>query len=47
LRAHQAYLAALDWHPDPDGMIRSFAEQVAPRFGGRPAMAFELIGLQE
>jgi len=47
LRAHQAYLAALDWHPDPDGMIRSFAEQAAPRFGGRPAMAFELIGLQE
>lgn len=47
LRAHQAYLAALDWHPDPDGMIRSFAEQAAPRFGGRPAMAFEVIGLQE
>lgn len=47
LRAHEAYLAALDWHPDPDEMIRSFAEQAAPRFGGRPAIAFEVIGLAE
>ena len=47
LRAHEAYLAALDWHPDPDQMIRSFAEHAAPRFGGVPAMAFEVIGLAE
>lgn len=47
LRAHEAYLAALDWHPDPDEMIRSFAQQAADRFGGVPAIAFEVIGLQE
>lgn len=47
LRAHKAYLAALDWHPDPDEMIRSFAGQDAERFGGRPAIAFEVIGLAE
>lgn len=47
LRAHEAYLAALDWHPDPDEMIRSFANDAAPRFGGVPAIAFEVIGLSE
>ncbi|WP_156252898.1 PIG-L deacetylase family protein [Pseudactinotalea terrae] len=47
LRAHQAYLAALDWHPDPEEMIRSFATQDAERFGGRLAIAFEVIGLAE
>ena len=47
LRAHRAYLAALDWHPDPEQMIRSFADEVAPRFGGVPAIAFEVIGLPD
>lgn len=47
LRAHEAYLAALDWHPDPEQMIRSFADEIAPRFGGVPAIAFEVIGLQD
>ena len=47
LRAHEAYLAALDWHPDPDEMIRSFADQAASSFGGVPAIAFEVIGLEE
>ncbi|GAB2986282.1 MAG TPA: PIG-L deacetylase family protein [Actinotalea caeni] len=47
LRAHESYLAALDWHPDPAEMLRSFTEQAAPSFGGRPAVTFEVIGLQE
>lgn len=47
LKAHEAYLAALDWHPDPDEMIRSFAAEAAPRFGGVPAITFEVIGLAE
>jgi LmbE family N-acetylglucosaminyl deacetylase len=47
LRAHQAYLAALDWHPDPDEMIRSFAQMAADRFGGRPAIALQVVGLME
>lgn len=44
LRAHEAYLAALDWHPDPDEMLRSMAQEAAPRFGGVPAITLELIG---
>lgn len=47
LRAHEAYLAALDWHPDPDEMLRMFADQAAPSFGGVPAVALEVVGLQE
>lgn len=47
LRAHEVYLAALGGHPDPEEMIRSFAADVALRFGGVPAISFEVIGLGE
>jgi len=47
LAAHRAYLAALGDEP-PEQQARAFVERVtaaaAPRFGGRAAIAFELIG---
>jgi len=47
LAAHRAYLAALGDEP-PERRARAFVERAtaaaAPRFGGRPAVAFELIG---
>ncbi len=47
LRAHEAYLAALPWHPDPEDMLRGIADEAARRFGGVPAIPFEVIGLSE
>lgn len=46
LRAHEAYLAALSWHPDPAELLGSITAETAPRFGGRPALGLEVIGLQ-
>jgi len=47
LAAHRAYLAALGDEP-PERQARAFIERAtatsAPRFGGRAAVAFELIG---
>lgn len=47
LTAHRAYLAALSDTP-PEEQARTFLESTtaaaADRFGGRPAVAFELIG---
>ncbi len=47
LSAHRAYLSALGDAP-PEQQARDFLEQVtranAPRFGGRPCVAFELTG---
>jgi LmbE family N-acetylglucosaminyl deacetylase len=43
LSEHRAYLAGLGGGAtDPDAFLRGAALQVAPRFGGRPAVAFEL-----
>ncbi|HEX5365607.1 MAG TPA: PIG-L deacetylase family protein [Acidimicrobiales bacterium] len=43
LRAHAAYLRGLG-DPDPDELLRGWAEAVAARFGGRLGVAFELPG---
>jgi LmbE family N-acetylglucosaminyl deacetylase len=47
LAAHRAYLAALG-DEAPEQQARAFVERAtaatAPRFGGRPTVAFELIG---
>lgn len=45
LRAHRRYLEGLgDAAPDPDEMLRGFAAVTGERFGGRPAVSFELLG---
>lgn len=44
LNAHRRYLEGLgDDAPDVAQMLRGFAEMSAPRFGGRPAVAYELL----
>jgi LmbE family N-acetylglucosaminyl deacetylase len=47
LEAHKAYLEALDDHPMASAreFLEWTTEAVAPRFGGRPAAAFELFRL--
>ena len=42
LRLHAAYLRGLG-DPDPEAFLRQAAEAAAPRFGGRPAVTFELL----
>jgi LmbE family N-acetylglucosaminyl deacetylase len=44
LEAHRLYLDGLGPGPmsDPGSFLRGIAEAMAPRFGGRPAMTFEL-----
>jgi LmbE family N-acetylglucosaminyl deacetylase len=42
LRAHAAYLAGLDSEMDPDAFLRGMAAQAGERFGGRPAVTFQL-----
>jgi LmbE family N-acetylglucosaminyl deacetylase len=44
LRAHRAYLEGLGG-PDPEAFLRGGAEAAAARFGGRLAVAFELLGI--
>lgn len=44
LRAHAAYLRGLG-DPDPEAFLRSGAEAVAERFGGRLGVSFELLGI--
>lgn len=45
LRAHRRYLAGLgSAAPDPDAMLREFARTSGERFGGRPAVTYELLG---
>ena len=45
LRAHQRYLEGLgESAPDPDAMLRGFATMSADRFGGKPSVAYELLG---
>ena len=44
LRAHRRYLAGLGAAaPDPDAMLRGFARMNGERFGGRPAVTYELL----
>ncbi len=45
LRAHRAYLDGLGPGPmsDAEGFLRESARETGERFGGRPAVAFELI----
>jgi LmbE family N-acetylglucosaminyl deacetylase len=45
LEAHRAYLDGLGDHPmaDARGFLEWFAQANAPRFGNRPAAAFELV----
>lgn len=48
LRAHTSYLAYLgEGHPmaDAEAFLRAKVERFGQRFGGRPAIAFELIGV--
>ena len=48
LREHRAYLDGLpadSFGTDPDTFLRGMAEQTGARFGGRPAVGFELIQL--
>jgi LmbE family N-acetylglucosaminyl deacetylase len=47
LREHKVYLAGLGegGMADPDQFLREWAERTGERFGGRPAVAFELLGL--
>jgi LmbE family N-acetylglucosaminyl deacetylase len=42
LRAHAAYLAGLGMD-DPEPMLREWATAAGERFGGRPAVTFELF----
>lgn len=44
LRRHAAYLAGLG-DPDPEEFLRGNAEATGARFGGRLAVAFELLGI--
>ena len=44
LRAHRAYLEGIGG-PDPEEFLRGGAEATAARFGGRLAVAFELLGI--
>jgi hypothetical protein len=45
LAAHAAYLEGLGdtAMADPAGFLRPMFESAAPRFGGQPAMTFELL----
>jgi len=44
LNAHRRYLAGLgEAAPDVDGMLRGFASMVGQRFGGRLAIAYEVL----
>jgi LmbE family N-acetylglucosaminyl deacetylase len=46
LEAHRAYLDGLgpgNWMADARGLITGMAEQAGRRFGGRPAVPFELV----
>jgi LmbE family N-acetylglucosaminyl deacetylase len=43
LRRHAAYLAGLG-SPDPEDFLRGMAASTGDRFGGRLAVAFELLG---
>lgn len=44
LNAHHRYLTGLgEPAPDVDGMLRGFAQFNAPRFGGRPAVTYEIL----
>jgi LmbE family N-acetylglucosaminyl deacetylase len=48
LREHRAYLDGLpvgSFGTDPDAFLRQMAAQTGSRFGGRPAVGFELIQL--
>jgi LmbE family N-acetylglucosaminyl deacetylase len=44
LRRHAAYLEGLG-NPDPEEFLRQRAEATAPRFAGRLAVSFELLGV--
>jgi LmbE family N-acetylglucosaminyl deacetylase len=44
LRRHAAYLEGLG-NPDPEEFLRQRAEATAPRFAGRLAVPFELLGV--
>ena len=44
LRRHAAYLEGLG-SPDPEAMLRQWAEATGARFGGRLAVSFELLGV--
>lgn len=44
LRCHKAYLEGLG-ADDPEPMLREFAESTAARYGGRPAVSFELFAM--
>jgi LmbE family N-acetylglucosaminyl deacetylase len=45
LEAHRRYLDGLgDSAPDPDEMLRGFAAMSGERFGGKLAVAYELLG---
>lgn len=46
LRAHRAYLAGLEGHPDPAEMLESFARTAGTQMGVRFATSFELYPLQ-
>jgi hypothetical protein len=46
LNAHEAYLAALDGHPDPAEFLESFARADGTRLGTRFATSWELYPLQ-
>jgi LmbE family N-acetylglucosaminyl deacetylase len=46
LQAHRAYLDGLgpdNWMADARGLLTAMADQAGQRFGGRPAVAFELL----
>jgi LmbE family N-acetylglucosaminyl deacetylase len=47
LQEHRVYLAGLGEGAmsDPDAFLRGAAEQTGTRFGGRPAVSFELLAL--
>lgn len=47
LREHRVYLAGLGdiGMADPDAFLRGAADEIGIRFGGRPAVAFELLTL--
>lgn len=47
LEAHRVYLDGLGGGPmsDPGGLLRSMAEAAGDRFGGVPAMTFELLAM--
>jgi LmbE family N-acetylglucosaminyl deacetylase len=45
LRCHAAYLAGLSTPTDPDTFLRGSATAAGERFGGRPAVLFEVLDL--